>query len=96
MDRFRPKERRTIHANGDGTFVVDGRTISYRKLMLSKLPPGVLKVVYLNRPFMFRATGFSNSEDFLKVNFNIVLRRQCVPRTVPRKIKLPRSAESAF
>jgi flavin reductase (DIM6/NTAB) family NADH-FMN oxidoreductase RutF len=35
------KERRTIHANGDGTFIVDGRTISYRKLMLSKLPPGV-------------------------------------------------------
>jgi flavin reductase (DIM6/NTAB) family NADH-FMN oxidoreductase RutF len=35
------KERRTIHANGDGTFMVDGRTISYRKLMLSKLPPGV-------------------------------------------------------
>jgi flavin reductase (DIM6/NTAB) family NADH-FMN oxidoreductase RutF len=35
------KERRTIHANGDGTFVVDGRTINYRKLMLPKLPPGV-------------------------------------------------------
>jgi flavin reductase (DIM6/NTAB) family NADH-FMN oxidoreductase RutF len=35
------KERRTIHANGDGTFVVDGRTISYRELMLQKLPPGV-------------------------------------------------------
>lgn len=35
------KERRTIHAKGDGTFLVDGRTIDYRKLMLSKLPPGV-------------------------------------------------------
>ena len=35
------KERRTMHANGDGTFIVDGRTISYRKLMISKLPPGV-------------------------------------------------------
>lgn len=35
------KERRTIHAKGDGTFIVDGRTINYRKLMLSKLPPGV-------------------------------------------------------
>ena len=35
------KERRTIHANGDGTFVVDGRTINYRELMLSKLPPGI-------------------------------------------------------
>ncbi len=35
------KERRTFHANGDGTFVVDGRTISHRELMLSKLPSGV-------------------------------------------------------
>jgi flavin reductase (DIM6/NTAB) family NADH-FMN oxidoreductase RutF len=35
------KERRTIHANGDGTFVVDGRTLNYRELMLPKLPPGV-------------------------------------------------------
>ena len=35
------KERRTIHANGDGTFVVDGETINYREQMLLKLPPGV-------------------------------------------------------
>jgi flavin reductase (DIM6/NTAB) family NADH-FMN oxidoreductase RutF len=35
------KERRTFHANGDGTFVVDGDTISYRDLMSAKLPPGV-------------------------------------------------------
>ncbi len=35
------KERRTIHANGDGTFVVDGRVLNYRRLMLPKLPPGV-------------------------------------------------------
>jgi len=35
------KERRTFHANGDGTFVVDGRTIDHRELMLSKIPPGV-------------------------------------------------------
>ena len=35
------KERRTIHANGDGTFVVDGRTLNYRKLMATKIPPGV-------------------------------------------------------
>lgn len=35
------KERRTIHAKGDGTFTVDGRTINYRNLMLSKLPPGI-------------------------------------------------------
>ena len=40
IDSYR-KEHRTIHANGDGTFIVDGRTINYRKLMLSKLPPGV-------------------------------------------------------
>ena len=35
------KECRTFHANGDGTFVVDGRTIDYRELMLAKIPPGV-------------------------------------------------------
>ncbi len=35
------KERRTIHAVGDGTFKVDGRKINYRELMLSKLPSGV-------------------------------------------------------
>jgi flavin reductase (DIM6/NTAB) family NADH-FMN oxidoreductase RutF len=28
------KERRTIHANGDGTFVVDGRTIDLKKKMV--------------------------------------------------------------
>lgn len=28
------KERRTIHANGDGTFVVDGRTINLKKQMV--------------------------------------------------------------
>lgn len=27
------KERRTLHANGDGTFVVDGRTLNLRKRM---------------------------------------------------------------
>lgn len=30
----RRKERRTIHANGDGTFVVDGRTLDLRKRMV--------------------------------------------------------------
>jgi flavin reductase (DIM6/NTAB) family NADH-FMN oxidoreductase RutF len=35
------QERRTFHANGDGTFVVDGRIIDHRKLMLEKIPPGV-------------------------------------------------------
>lgn len=28
------KERRTIHANGDGTFVVDGRTLNLKKRMV--------------------------------------------------------------
>jgi flavin reductase (DIM6/NTAB) family NADH-FMN oxidoreductase RutF len=28
------KERRTFHANGDGTFVVDGRTLNLRKKMI--------------------------------------------------------------
>jgi flavin reductase (DIM6/NTAB) family NADH-FMN oxidoreductase RutF len=35
------KERRTFHANGDGTFVVDGETINLRSLMEDKLPAGV-------------------------------------------------------
>lgn len=40
IDKVR-KERRTFHANGDGTFVVDGNVISLRSLMEDKLPPGV-------------------------------------------------------
>ena len=32
------KERRTFHANGDGTFVVDGESIDLRHLMADKLP----------------------------------------------------------
>jgi flavin reductase (DIM6/NTAB) family NADH-FMN oxidoreductase RutF len=35
------KEKRTIHAIGDGTFVVDGRKLNRRKMMQSKLPDGV-------------------------------------------------------
>ena len=35
------KEQRTLHAVGDGTFVVDGRRPSRRKMMQSKLPEGV-------------------------------------------------------
>lgn len=35
------KEKRTLHAVGDGTFIVDGRRLDRRKLMASKLPPGV-------------------------------------------------------
>jgi flavin reductase (DIM6/NTAB) family NADH-FMN oxidoreductase RutF len=35
------KEKRTVHAVGDGTFIVDGRRIDRRKMMASKLPYGV-------------------------------------------------------
>jgi flavin reductase (DIM6/NTAB) family NADH-FMN oxidoreductase RutF len=35
------KEKRTLHAVGDGTFIVDGRKIDRRKMMASKLPYGV-------------------------------------------------------
>ncbi len=35
------KERRTFHANGDGTFVADGEFFNLRRLMEDKLPPGV-------------------------------------------------------
>ena len=35
------KEKRTFHAVGDGTFIVDGRRVSRRRMMASKLPDGV-------------------------------------------------------
>lgn len=35
------KEKRTLHAVGDGTFIVDGRKIDRRKAMQSKLPGGL-------------------------------------------------------
>jgi flavin reductase (DIM6/NTAB) family NADH-FMN oxidoreductase RutF len=35
------KEVRTVHAVGDGTFIVDGRRLDRRKLMASKVPVGV-------------------------------------------------------
>jgi flavin reductase (DIM6/NTAB) family NADH-FMN oxidoreductase RutF len=35
------KERRMLHAVGDGTFIVDGRRLDRRSQMASKLPPGV-------------------------------------------------------
>jgi flavin reductase (DIM6/NTAB) family NADH-FMN oxidoreductase RutF len=35
------KERRMVHAVGDGSFVVDGRRMDRRDMMASKLPPGV-------------------------------------------------------
>jgi flavin reductase (DIM6/NTAB) family NADH-FMN oxidoreductase RutF len=34
------KEKRTVHAVGDGTFIVDGRKLDRRKMMRSKLPAG--------------------------------------------------------
>jgi flavin reductase (DIM6/NTAB) family NADH-FMN oxidoreductase RutF len=35
------KEKRTLHAVGDGTFIADGRRLDRRKLMAAKLPAGV-------------------------------------------------------
>ena len=35
------KEKRTVHAVGDGTFIVDGRKIERKKMMAARLPPGV-------------------------------------------------------
>ena len=35
------KERRMLHAVGDGTFIADGRKLDRRKMMRSKLPAGV-------------------------------------------------------
>jgi len=35
------KEKRTVHAVGDGTFIVDGRKLDRGKMMASKLPAGL-------------------------------------------------------
>jgi flavin reductase (DIM6/NTAB) family NADH-FMN oxidoreductase RutF len=35
------KEKRMVHAVGDGTFFVDGRKLDRKKMMASKLPHGV-------------------------------------------------------
>jgi flavin reductase (DIM6/NTAB) family NADH-FMN oxidoreductase RutF len=35
------KEKRTVHAIGDGTFIVDGRKLSRKKMMRSKIPAGL-------------------------------------------------------
>ncbi|HSB99458.1 MAG TPA: flavin reductase family protein, partial [Burkholderiaceae bacterium] len=35
------KEKRTVHAVGDGTFIVDGRKLDRRAMMASKLPGGL-------------------------------------------------------
>jgi flavin reductase (DIM6/NTAB) family NADH-FMN oxidoreductase RutF len=34
------KEKRTLHAVGNGTFIVDGRRIDRRKMMAAKIPSG--------------------------------------------------------
>ncbi len=35
------KEHRTIHAVGDGSFIVDGRKLDRRQMMAAKLPAGI-------------------------------------------------------
>jgi len=35
------KEKRTIHAVGDGTFIADGRRLDRREMMAAKIPAGV-------------------------------------------------------
>lgn len=35
------REKRTLHAVGDGTFVVDGRRLDRRRMMAAKLPAGL-------------------------------------------------------
>lgn len=35
------KDRRTLHAVGDGTFIVDGRRLDRRRQMAGKIPAGV-------------------------------------------------------
>jgi hypothetical protein len=35
------KEKRTVHAVGDGTFIFDGHKIDRKKMMAAMLPRGV-------------------------------------------------------
>ena len=35
------KEKRTVHAVGDGTFIVDGRKLNRKRMMGAKIPPGL-------------------------------------------------------
>ena len=35
------KEKRTVHAVGDGTFIVDGRKLNRKQMMSAKLPAGL-------------------------------------------------------
>jgi len=40
LDTLR-KEKRTVHAVGDGTFIVDGRRLSRKRMMASRIPDGI-------------------------------------------------------
>jgi flavin reductase (DIM6/NTAB) family NADH-FMN oxidoreductase RutF len=35
------KEKRTVHAVGDGTFIVDGRKLNRKEMMGAKIPPSL-------------------------------------------------------
>jgi flavin reductase (DIM6/NTAB) family NADH-FMN oxidoreductase RutF len=35
------KEKRTVHAVGDGTFIVDGHKLNRKKMMWTKFPAGL-------------------------------------------------------
>jgi flavin reductase (DIM6/NTAB) family NADH-FMN oxidoreductase RutF len=37
----RRREKRTLHAVGDATFIADGRKLSRRSKIMTKLPPGI-------------------------------------------------------
>lgn len=37
----RREEKRTVHAVGDGSFVVDGQMVDRRRMMAAKIPRGV-------------------------------------------------------
>ncbi len=43
-ENLRKKERRVLHANGDGTFFADGEFFDRRKEMKSRLPEGVKRL----------------------------------------------------
>ena len=39
------EEKKTLHAVGDGTFIVDGRKIDRKKMMQAKLPSGIQPLI---------------------------------------------------
>ncbi len=44
------KEKRTLHAVGDGTFIVDGRKLDRRRKMATRMPAGIRGHETNNRP----------------------------------------------